>query len=128
MHYEDFEIYTRKLDGTGTPAGDAHRATWTTRDADGPVSAWNGSSFALLYVSPEANGTGTCTHDSCRAQAFFAPLDADGVVAGKELMLSDNPNTCREADLVWDGSGWFAVWELRQDMRQQVYYGRTTCE
>ncbi|MBW2276037.1 MAG: hypothetical protein JRF63_01015 [Deltaproteobacteria bacterium] len=128
IRVDDFEIYTRKLDSTGAPVGEPNRATWTTLDAEHPVTAWNGETFALLYVSPEANGTGDCTHSSCNQQAFVALLDADGMIASTELRLSDNPNDCREPDLVWDGSGWFAVWELRQDMRQQVYYGRMTCE
>jgi len=128
MRVEDFEIYTLLLDASGTPTGEANRATWTTRHAGSPVAAWDGSTYALLYVSPEANGTGDCTHSSCQPQAFAVLLDADGIVASKELRLSDNPNDSSEPDLVWDGTGWFAVWELRQDMRQQVYYGRMICE
>jgi hypothetical protein len=128
MKYDDFEVYTRKLDGSGAPLGEPHRATWTTEHAEEPAVAWSGSDYALIWLSPEKNGTGSCTHESCMPQTFGALLDDDGAIASQDVLLSDDPNRCSVPDLTWDGSGWLAAWELRRDMRQQVYYGRMVCE
>ncbi|MFO8070311.1 MAG: hypothetical protein R6V85_00430 [Polyangia bacterium] len=125
--HEDFEIFAMPLDADGDPAGDARRVTYTTNDVSHAVPAWNGSEWAVAWLSIKANGAQECAQSSCRDQVFATVLDAEGAPRSAPVTLSDNPNTCSELELAWDGSAWTAVWELRRNMRQQAFFGRFEC-
>ncbi len=124
---DDFEVYTRMLDAAGSPTGDMNRATWTVDDIMGSRPAWNGSSFALLWLSNRDNGAENCYDPACENQVFVAELDEHGTPRTAAVQLSTNPNPCGFPALSWDGLGWTALWELRQNMRQQIVRGQMTC-
>jgi len=125
---DDYEVFSRLLTGTGAPLGEANRLTWTISDESGAVAAWDGTSYGVFWLGNRANGTEACVDTNCEDQAFVSVLDADGALASVPVLLSDNANPSSNGDLAWDGSGWTAVWEVRRDMRQQVFRGRLTCE
>ena len=124
---DDFEVYTRILDEAGSPQGDMNRATWTVDDIVGSRPAWSGSSFALLWLSNRDNGAQECYDPACENQVFVAELDEYGAPRTAAVQFSTNPNPCAFPALSWDGIGWTALWELRQNMRQQIVRGRMTC-
>jgi hypothetical protein len=126
--FDDFEVYTRMLDEAGSLEGDMNRATWTVDDIIGSQPAWNGSSFALLWLSNRDNGAQDCYDPACENQVFVAELDELGAPRTAAVQLSTNPNPCAFPALSWDGMGWTALWELRQNMRQQIVRGQMTCE
>ena len=124
---DDFEVYTRILDESGSPTGDMNRATWTVDNIMGSQPAWSGSSFALLWLSNRDNGAQECYDPACEDQVFVAELDELGAPRTAAVQLSNNPNPCAFPALSWDGIGWTALWELRRNMRQQIVRGRMTC-
>jgi len=65
---------------------------------------------------------------SCQRQVFATALAADGSPRSTAVLLSDDPNRCRDIDISWDGSGWTAVWELWRNLRYQVFWGRMVCD
>ena len=126
--FKDLEIFSRPLDINGVPTGDVNRITFTTVDADSPAVAWNGSSYAVAWISSLANGEERCAHADCNAQVFAAQLGEDGALSATPVQLSDDPNPASELELSWDGSGWTAVFELVRLRRQQVFLGRMVCD
>jgi hypothetical protein len=125
---DDYEVFARLLTSAGAPLGEASRLTWTISDEAGTTASWDGTSYGVFWLGNRANGTEECVDDNCEDQAFASVLDADGALASVPVLLSDNANPSSNGDVAWDGSGWTAVWEVRRDMRQQVFRGRMTCE
>ncbi len=124
----DFEVFSQLLDAGGAPLGAPNRLTWTTTDASGAVPAWSGSAFGVVWLSDRDNGSDECVNTDCTEQLFGSVLDAQGALASTPTLLSDNANHSSNAEVAWDGAGWSAAWEVRRNMRQQVYRGRFTCE
>jgi len=126
--YEDYEVYSQLLDANGAPTGSKNRLTWTTTDARGAIPAWNGSTYGVVWESDRANGSSSCVESNCRNQLFGSVLDAQGQLASEPILLSNNANDSSNAALAWDGAGWSALWEVRRELRQEVYRGRFICE
>jgi hypothetical protein len=126
--YDDIEIYTRKLDGSGTPVGEANRITWTTSDVFDSALAFNGSCFSVAWLCTRANGADEPVVETAEPQVFAGLLDENGALSAVPVLLSNDPNNCNNLQISWDGGGWTAVWELPRDMRNQIFYGRMTCE
>jgi hypothetical protein len=124
----DVELFTQKLSGAGKPEGDAHRATYTERDVIHSALAWNGSRFALAWLAASANGAEDCHVSTCNVQVHVTELDDGGAPASTAVKLSDDPNPSSNLALAWDGGGWTAVWQLPRYQRQQIFYGRMTCD
>lgn len=123
-----YEIFTAKLDSNGNFSGQINRATWTYGDVKYAVLAAHGSDYALAWLSSKSSGEKSCAVATCNPQVFATSLDSNGEVSGKPVKLTDNPNSCNEVSIAWDGSEWTAIWELRGDMRQRIYLGRMKCE
>jgi hypothetical protein len=124
----EMEVFTRKVGASGAPSAPAIRATWVKGDVSQSVPAWDGARYALAWLSPRDNGTDKCAETSCEDQVFVNMLDGDGIPISKAVRLSDNPNVCVDLAFAWDGGGFAAAWELRRDMRWQIYWGRAICE
>ena len=126
---DDFEIYTMPLEADGTPADGAEpaRASWTTSNAMSSKLAWSGTTWGMAWLSNRNNGEADCLEDGCESQVLFCELDEGGAPATRSVVLSTDPNPSFDEDLAWDGSGWTAAWALRQNMRDQIVYGRATC-
>jgi hypothetical protein len=133
MRGVDQEVFTRKLDSTGTPIGEPLRITWTPQNVQDSVPAWDGTTYALAWLSAYSNGADECTVESCDIEVFTTLLDPNGALASEPVRLSNDPNSCQDMDVSWDGSGFTAVWTLPrglqiEDFRFQVFYGRMTCD
>jgi hypothetical protein len=125
---DDYEVFSRLLTGAGAPLDEANRLTWTISDESDATVAWGGASYGVFWNGNRASGTEECVDPNCEDQAFASVLDADGALASVPVLLSDNANPSSNGELAWDGSGWTAVWEVRRDLRQQVFRGRMECE
>ncbi len=133
MRGVDQEVFTRKLDSAGTPIGEPRRITWTPQNVQDSVPAWDGTTYALAWLSAYSNGADECTVESCDIEVFTTLLDQNGALASEPVRLSKDPNSCQDMDVSWDGSGFTAVWALPrglqiEDFRYQVFYGRMTCD
>jgi hypothetical protein len=133
MRGVDQEVFTRKLDSEGTPLGEPLRITWTPQNIQDSVPAWDGTTYALAWLSTHSNGSDDCTVESCDIQVFTTLLDVNGALASEQVRISNDPNSCQDMDMSWDGSGFTAVWTLPRglsvfDFRYQVFYGRMVCD
>ncbi|MDJ0762945.1 MAG: hypothetical protein QNJ97_08155 [Myxococcota bacterium] len=126
--YLDFEVYTRRLSGSGVPFDAVNRVSWTTSNVYDPSLAWNGTSYAIAWLSPHANGDQECAVSSCDQQVFASILDAEGAITSVPVQISEDPNPANHLAFSWDGSGWTALWELPRNYRYQIFYGRMVCE
>jgi hypothetical protein len=129
----DQEVFTGKLDLEGVPLGEPRRITWTPKNVRYSVPGWNGTTYGLAWLSTHSNGADDCTVESCDIQVFSTLLDADGALASEQVRLSNDPNSCQDMDMSWDGRGFTAVWTLPRgqqivDFRYQVFFGRMLCD
>ncbi|MBW2531718.1 MAG: hypothetical protein JRI55_09570 [Deltaproteobacteria bacterium] len=128
MHGEDFEVFTQMITPEGEASGVAQRITWTAQHVMESEIAHLGGSWAVAWLSPVPFGPDEdCVFEGCNPQVFATILDASGNVDSMPVLLSENPNTCANLALAGDGEGWTAAWQLRQNMRQQIRYGRMLC-
>jgi len=123
----DFEIYTALLSKDGKIKGTLNRATWTTSDASQSTLAWNGTNYALAWLSDRNNGDTQPCHDSGNKQVFIALLDSSGKPATSAVMISADPNTASNVIIIWDGAGWTAFWQLAGTNRSRILRGRIKC-
>ncbi len=126
--FTDLEVFTKKLNMNGNPVGEANRITWTKVDSDGSSIASNGSTYAIAWISSQANGKDRCPTKECNEQVFAALLDEDGALSTTPIRLTNDPNPAGSLAFSWDGAGWTALWELTRNQRQQVFYGRMVCD
>jgi hypothetical protein len=124
----DLEIRALRLDTAGLPVGDEQRVTWTTTDTTVSHPAWSGSEWAVAWLSDRGNGASECQVSSCQPQVFVTVLDADGVPRAREVVLSEDQNFASEPELIWDGTGWLAVFELWRNLRKQIHWGHAFCD
>ena len=125
---EDYDVYSIALDGSGAPIGDEQRITWTDRDVLYATPVWDGERFAVAWLGDRADGADECAVDSCNDQVFITALDAAGAPRARAVRVSDNPNDSSVADITWHPGGYTAVFEVRRNMRQQVFYGTILCD
>jgi len=123
----DFEIYTVLLDKDGKIKSTFNRATWTTSDASQSTLAWNGTNYALAWLSDRNNGDTKPIYDTGSDQVFIALLDSAGKPATSAVMISDDPNIANNIITTWDGSGWTTFWQLAGASRERIFRGRISC-
>jgi len=122
------EILVLLLDASGAPVGEPRRSTWLTGSATQPrIAAAPSGELMLIYRSSRQEGDESCAIASCPYQMYAAPLSASAARTARPLLLDDDPNMASYANVVYDGSGWSAVWQVARNLRQEVHFGQLIC-
>lgn len=123
----DYEIMARSVSDAGE-LGQTQRLSFTTTDVGEPAVAWNTEQALVTWTSARPSGSEKCSVASCNAQIQAVLVSLEGSLTAAELTVSDDANDQTRPVVAWDGGGWTIAWEARRNLRQEVFYGRITCD
>jgi hypothetical protein len=122
------EIFSGLLGSTGQLQGSPKQVTWTGETVGDLEIAADEKNIVLVWTSTKGFGGEGCAVQECNPQVFGALLDSNAKLASLPTQLSDDPNSCSGVKVAWDGDGWTAVWQVRRDMAETVFYNRMVCD
>lgn len=118
----NFELYFRKLNQNGSPAGSAVKLTNANGRTDWPDVVWTGANYAVAYDDDRA---GAQKHD-----IYFQRLDTNGTRLGGEVRVTTDGARQSSPILKWNGTNFGLAWtDYRHGSNnREIYFRRLNAD
>lgn len=113
----NYEIYFRRISGTGAFTGSEVRVTNALGNSRGPSLVWNGSEYAVGWCD---------NRDGADDNIYFQRVSSSGTLVGANVRVTNDPRGSKFPSMVWADGEYGVSWHDYRDGNREIYFRRTS--